>query len=100
MSTATVTIGRNVDDQPMSDVWWTLFRKYVVSSVSDASTEIYFTGEGQGGWDGEGEAAFTVVFALRPDAQLLELRLSTLAEVFHQDAIAFTVGETNLVTPS
>ncbi len=96
---ATVTIGRHVGEEPMAQARWSAFRAQVFVAVRAASSAVYYVTEvGRGGWEGTPEEAYTVVFepvADRQDALRDDLR--GLRALYDQDAIAYTVGRTELL---
>lgn len=105
-TTITVSIGRKVGLVPMSSWQWDRFQNrttaLVQASLDHGFGDILFTGLGTGRWtDHYGhtqiEDSFTLVATI--DGSLVDelaARLSILAEVFGQDAIAVTVGQTRL----
>lgn len=107
-TTVTVSIGRNRPNaKPLSLITWGRFQErvgaIVQSHCNNGFRDIHFTGTGQGRWvDADGvrhvEDSFTIVATI--DEELhdeLKARLSIVAEVFGQDAIAFTAGTTQIV---
>jgi hypothetical protein len=100
MVTATITIGRNVNG-PMDRERWDRFQLLLLRSIDDLAVPgiLYFDGVGEGTWDGQVEQAYTVVVGLPEEClPILRLRLKDLARHFDQDAIALTVGETQLLS--
>lgn len=105
----TATIGRNISTSTsayeMSAVRWETFIDYVSEQLSvyvfrtDDAIEIH---RGTGVWDGvkEDSAKITLLKAQAPleEKALDDLRrhLSELARMFDQDAIALTIGESEL----
>ena len=102
MTATTVSIGRNVGDDTLSDEAWSDFREAVLDQLDHAGLDIVFAGRGQGYWtpeDGDTveEEAFTAV-ALGSPRFALAPRFAALARQYGQEAIAVTTGETHLVT--
>ena len=113
MFTYTATIGRNVGATPMSDRDWALFqsnvlemfvvagRRHVDTEDSDVWALENWT-QGAGGWHGIREES--VHYQLRSaeaiDPYAVGLLIASLAgqaAKFHQDAIAFSRGESLLI---
>ncbi len=98
---AVVTIGRNVNDSPMSETSWTNFKEEVYLTIARYGGELYFWGEGEGqseewGW----EDAYTWVFndfMFGQDESLFLEGLSDVAAKYEQDAVAYTRGKTVLI---
>jgi hypothetical protein len=108
--TTVVSIGRNVDDEPMPAGRWNAFRHETEYAVKRYVGEVVFSGEGIGSWtttDGEGnevretKMAATIVATEGPDFSLapLKLHLSILAAEYEQAAIALTVGTPVFIGP-
>lgn len=101
----TISIGRNVGDGPMIEEAWVDFVEALRHHVDVFAEEVFFAGFGAGEWTDETgrtilEESFTIVWAgelSEEDAAELELALAGLAAEYHQDAIAWTSGTTNLV---
>ena len=104
MPTVIVNIGRNIGTTPMSPRRWRAFRAEVGMVLESACGDLYTRDAvGKGGWDdGLGwvpEASAVWVGAIAPEnLPDLKLRLASLLERFHQDAIAVTVGDTEMVS--
>lgn len=104
----TVTIGRNVGDKPMSDEMWTMFQDHAFSLLASYVThngDVVESHKGVGVWHGEVEESCKVtLLAIHSlaDAQLADLKrgLSYYAAGYHQDAIALTIGQSELITNS
>jgi len=100
----TITIGRNVDSEPMHTEAWDLFRHVVGSWFEDLASEVWINGNtGRGEWK---DAAGTVYhednavwFGLVPGDQIDELRraIATIRGNFNQDAAGFAVGDSTLI---
>lgn len=107
MHTYTVTIGRNVGTTPMPERDWAAFQRQVEYALSESLGwgEPYPERHtGVGVWDGVTEESFKVTaFTNYPadpySVSLLRDRLAVLAGDYNQDAIALTLGESELVTP-
>lgn len=100
----TVTIGRNIDNEPMPPRRWTGFQIEVADALSVATTLAIpimsiqmFTGSGE--WQGhiEESAMISVVTAKEPNLDWLRDRLAHLRATYGQDAIALAVGKSELI---
>lgn len=111
MKTVTVSIGRNYgkiapDDlmgKPMSDKEWTQFQRGVELFISDNMIGTGFmieTHKGVGVWDGVPEDSAKIT-ALLYNAEIgigrLKNDLDFLRQTHYQDAIALTVGDSELI---
>lgn len=98
----TVTIGRNVGNVPMSDAHWQSFTADVLRNIRANTRAIYFVGFGTGVWEGTEEESFTVISETPTTsaACAISVSLSFFAEAYGQEAIAVTIGETELVQAS
>lgn len=104
-----VTIGRNVGDKPMSAGEWSEFRTMTERVAAKAFAfhvvrpEGWEIMSGTGAWRGVAEECFRVAgFGLEESdavsvAATLRERVTVLCDLYDQDAIAVTVGETTLV---
>ena len=101
MNTVTITIGRNFGDVPMTASRWAGFKNDIQTVLDNHYATVYVNAAaGRGTWEGVEEENATWVAGL--DAAFVPKvreRLSYLADVYEQDAIAYTVGTTDLVTP-
>ena len=100
MSTITISIGRNVGGTPMSSVEWASFQRGVTTVIKPVASEVYFYGTGSGTWDGSGEESATWVFAASAwdvEAWHFTASLRLLATMFGQEAIALTIGQTEMI---
>lgn len=97
-----VTIGRNVDGAPMPEQDWIDFRDAVDHALWKVyRPTIYFSGLGTGKspeW-GHEQAATFVVEAPASGKVLaeVELALERVRAVYHQEAVAVTIGRTFFV---
>ena len=104
MHTYTVTIGRNVGDVPMSEGEWAEFKRRATKAL-DSFGEGADGGEsheGFGVWDETPEQSFKrTLLKDEPmsddDLHSLKLELVTLARQFDQDAVALTIGQSELI---
>ena len=107
MFSYTVTIGRNVGTEPMSDERWEEFQTSVTIDFNfvvngfQAGAGQWEEHRGQGIWEGTPEDSFKVTVLLEeeiPKDRLDQLRryLSENARLFDQDAIALTIGVSEL----
>lgn len=99
-----VTIGRNVKNEPMSSVQWLVFIEHVEDALSVATAQnktlhrATYTGAGE--WDGSTEESANIVLILesaRINTGWLTDRLAVLSARYGQDAIALAVGESTLI---
>ena len=107
MYSYTITIGRNVNNEPMSNEAWEGFKRSTTYALEDsigrrAQFESFY---GVGSWEGTEEESYKITAlgqhtASQADLGLLRDRLAQLALDFGQDAIALTIGQSELVTPS
>lgn len=101
MNTITVTIGRNVGDEPMSPSSWNNFifdtRKAFLQSAEDVWAGALYTG----GWNGHSEDAYILYGPSKSESAaavtILRQTLAILATKYGQDAIGLSVGEGELV---
>jgi hypothetical protein len=106
--TITVSIGRNVPNAaPLSAALWEQFKIYTERTVEDHA-DIVFIGSGEGQWideisgDLEFEQSHTIVATYQAsigsnDFRAFKEELSQLAAAYKQQAIAFTVGQTEFI---
>jgi hypothetical protein len=101
MDTATVTIGRNVGTEPMSDDRWTDYVRQARQVAQMAMSDVWADAGYDGGWEGNEEDAWAFYGPLTPglDVDALRSTLATLADVYGQDAIGLSVGVGELVGP-
>lgn len=106
MYSTTITIGRNVGDEPMSDDEWWRFRQTArLFMVETFGTEIAMEWhDGFGEWNGVQEDSYKVTALsdyapTRGQVERFREFLPGLAAKFHQDALAVTFGHSELITP-
>lgn len=98
MATVTVSIGRNVGSVPMSDEAWQNFGHAVGALLGRCSIVYVSAAESRGEWEGIAEDSRTwVAECTEHDAGYVREGLRALAAEFRQDAIALTIGSTELV---
>lgn len=102
MRTITVTIGRNIGNEPMAQGQWNAFTYSVREALQSYVTEWWATGAYKGSWEGIGEDAMFYYGPLRNtvderDLAIVKARLATLATQYGQEAIGVSVGESELV---
>jgi hypothetical protein len=102
MKTVTVTIGRNINDQPMSQYAWDQFNYDVLKAVQSYTSELWANAVSRSQWTGVPEDSRVFYGPLRANLRPLELsrlraRLATLATQYGQEAIGMSVGESELV---
>lgn len=97
--TLTVTIGRNVGDQPMPHDQWESFRRSVRRTLETAGGEVWADARYRGQWEGIHEDA-AIVHALVDDEAVdpVRITLAELAALYGQEAIGLAVGTGELVT--
>lgn len=101
MITVTISIGRNVDGVPLSDARWNAFKQDIFDAVTHWCHEIHVNGAvSVNSWNGIAEESCTFVADSRDffTVGALHTRLELACKNFDQDAIALTVGTTDLVT--
>lgn len=97
--TVTVSVGRNIGQhgEPMSMAAWQDLTARVVT-IGRANGMIYFAGFGDGTYLGTAEDSFTIVAGIGVhNLQRVRREIAALCEPFGQDAIAVSVGSTELV---
>lgn len=102
MLSYTITIGRNVGTEPMSEPDWVEFRVLVEQTIETLlRPDALFVYDGMGEWSGDAEesTAFLAISEV-PAGAALDHRLGMLAEAFGQEAIGWSVGDAHLATPS
>jgi hypothetical protein len=95
-----VSIGRNIDTEPMPDRQWQSFIRTVRDAIAAEGGAVYATNTGQGYWNGGGYEENAVITFTIPNAHKLgrlRWRLGQIARTYQQDAIALLAGETTLV---
>jgi hypothetical protein len=94
---ATITIGRNIGNKPMSKRDWDSFKR----EVSEVFEVLYVNGaESRGVWQGVTETSAVFVGLLCvANEDVVSAKLAVLAKKYKQDAIGFIVNlrETSLV---
>jgi hypothetical protein len=103
MQYASITIGRNVKGKPMKSTDWHLFKTAVCQVLTLNHFELTVQNEGVGRWEGQSELNYHVsAIRSKPltDRDVSDIRheLSFWAWRFHQDAIAFATGQSNLIS--
>lgn len=101
MESVTVTIGRNVGDEPMGADAWKVFGELVQRALADAGAEVWTDAQYTGSWEGVSEdARIFLAGADALDAHTLRRALGRIAGEFRQDAIGVSVGAAELVAPA
>lgn len=97
--TVTISVGRNVRSTPMRAREWQAFTSDVARLLEHYGAVVYVDGATSvGTWGGVREASCTWVATLSGDkVKHLRARLAQLAGAYCQDAIAMTVGKTELL---
>lgn len=95
-SQVTVTIGRNVGSEPMSEHDWRDFQSMITGTIRDLLAPSVSFGPfyGSGEWEGvtEESAVFTFVSHYPASVARVTERLGKVAEMFSQDAVAWSFG--------
>jgi len=103
MTSITISIGRNIGAEPMTLTNWRDFISAVTRIIgyADPNAVLYVTAaESIGEWDGVSEQSRTWVGSIADESvDSLRAMLRALASVYEQDAIALSVGHTELITP-
>lgn len=101
-----VSIGGNVKGKPMSNSDWCVYQERARLIIeSSLSKKVTFEQYGKSEWLGVSERSRTYN-VLSPsgfpphDVEVLKGRLGYLVHVYGQDAIGFTYGESELITPN
>lgn len=101
MYSISITIGRNVGDQPMNEKRWSMFKNEITSQITGLNMEITVSNTGIGEWDGIKEENF-IAKGIREkpfaddETDRLAKNLSVLSAKYGQDAIAYSVGSSML----
>lgn len=99
MATATISIGRGGGERRLSDTEWTRFTSHIIAMLNHIGATVFVNAaESIGEWDGVEEESRTWVADIGDRALFVTGWLEMSAAAWEQDAIAFTVGETTLVT--
>jgi len=103
MKTVTISIGRNINDWPMSADDWEMFRigvRQLILTYWFDATIFVDDAFSIGVWNGIKEESSTFVASINEGEMTSFIAMLTgLAAAYEQDAIAVTVGETQLITP-
>jgi hypothetical protein len=106
MQTLTVTIGRNIKNVLMPQEEWNNFQEdieYTIKSVLNPENVEFIEGHyGTGSWSGKTESSCKIMFALSEsltdvEISTLKRRLKVIRGWYAQDAIAFNLGESELI---
>ncbi|MES2156053.1 MAG: hypothetical protein V4510_13045 [bacterium] len=95
----TVSIGRNVEGEPMSNSDWVVFKRDLRHVFARLDLAVYFQGAGIGYSDEWGtEEAYTVVAESNVAKEaLLNSLLYAVRYLYGQEAVAVTIGPTRFV---
>lgn len=98
-TTVTISIGRNVGDQPMSADKWRRFRADIGRRLRAAGANVFVdTAVSTGTWDGVREQSATWVASVEANRlETIRVGLERACRLFQQDAIALTIGQTELL---
>jgi len=95
--TGTISIGRNIGKEPMGESSWLRFKADIMDLADNGENKIHFIGGGNGYYEGTKEESFTVVFGADvTDLAEIGRHLPAIAKKYSQEAIALTVGTTEL----
>jgi hypothetical protein len=100
--TIVLTFGRNIGLTPMPDDRWRAFIQAAAAALTESAPGAFIeTHHGRGVWKGVAEdSAKVAAIGGLADLTALAARLEDLAAEFEQDAIALTVGTTQLIAPA
>ena len=103
MIAAYVTIGRGAGNRRMGALEWVLFQDDVATVLKFAGTDPIevVAHAGSGEWEGTSEDSFIQGYVYSSDVRAEQLRadLARLAKLYHQDAIALIMGDSELIEP-
>jgi hypothetical protein len=89
-----ITIGRNIDNDPMGAVEWESFQREVKQALN-ASAKIdgvIFTGDGLGVWGSNSEHAHCLIALCdHVDVPALRADFARIAKIYDQDAIGLVI---------
>lgn len=91
-----ITIGRNIGEQPMSAQHWGAFKWDIGKAIQKHAKidGVIFSGDGLGVWDNVGEKAHAyIVLADTVNQPALRADLAKLAKKYGQDAIGCAIVE-------
>ena len=100
METVTVTIGRNVGDDPLPADQWNAFTSDTRAAVEAATLDLWAIAPYKGVWKGTTEDAAIFYGPLVDVGEVLEAlrqRLAVLATYYGQEAVGLSVGTGELV---
>ena len=100
MKTVTVTIGRNVGDEPLPAAAWNDYTADTRRAVEAVTVDLWAVAPYRGSWEGQPEDA-VILYGSLIDVdgvvEALRQRLATLATYYGQQAIGLSVGSSELV---
>jgi len=101
MPTITISIGRGGNERKMPFSRWLDFAQHIRVLLSKTDSEIYVdAAESIGEWEGVKEDSLTWVASVDEDRlDFARGFIRQTAEIYNQDAIALTIGETELIGP-
>lgn len=91
-----ITIGRNVGDEPMNNNNWGAFKWEIGKAIKKHATleGVIFSGDGLGVWAGESEQSkAAIVLADNVNLPALRQDLASLATKYNQEAIGCAIVE-------
>lgn len=100
MPTITISIGRGGNERKLSFTRWLDFATHIRALLTKTNSEIYVdAAESIGEWEGVAEDSLTWVASVDEDnLDYTRGFLARTAEIYNQDAIALTIGETELIS--
>lgn len=101
MPTVTISIGRGLPSGgSLRPSEWEAFRAHIDDTLTDCAATVYVSrAYSVGEWEGIAEESATWVASVTAEhVPYLRDYLRVATDVYRQDAIAFTVGETELLT--
>lgn len=103
MFSISFTAGRNVDNVPMSEQRWADFNDLLNSLMATIAEDAILVEEhyGRGSWGGVSEESYkvTCIVEVMPSLEHVKHVLASLCREYSQDAIALTVGVSELIAP-
>lgn len=101
MEGITITIGRNVGDEPMSADRWSEFTTSVRNALERHGAEVWTSAAYTGSWEGASEDSHVFLGGAEAlDGHELRRELGALAGEYGQEAIGLNVGPAELVRPA
>lgn len=94
-----VSIGRNIGANPMSEADWQTFTSETLRYINRHSSAVHFVGFGEGIYEVNREESFTVSASVyRDETDRLSYVLRNLCTTYHQEAFALSLAKVSIVT--